>query len=498
MGQSDSSAEHASAPLSPPTASRGEYSDASDAEAGKPLTFKQPPPEILLDILEFALPPPVFLDASLACGPLSAWCLAQRTKKALVLVCKFWREIGTPLLYREIHLRRIGQVAALLSTLEGNARLGEVIMDINVSCHVMPQYFVMFDEALRRILGISPNAKRLSLSMGVPDALTSSVRQYDLSKVVHLDVGNEIHLSDILPCLPQCKNLTNLSLSFNTYDKDDVKYLTLERLQEFQITVMWSSRRKLDFLDTIARKWKLPCLCCFTVYEWRPQPSQVTQYIKFLDAHGKRLTTLSITAPLDRAHRAVEPILHMQPVQSILDRCPALEHLALFPPMTELPGSTHEPLLGMQNIQMLLDQCSSLEDNSPVHGRTLSHKTLRWIDIWATWHPSAPDPNAVQVSWKPQCFPQFQAIRLLDWALLRTTGPRLHLIIPPGSVQHHETLQWRFPGVHVQYNAGHIYKRDMDYVSSYVDARAGHSESFRGIDNGSVSSMSGDSDYDSD
>ncbi|KAG2150145.1 hypothetical protein BD769DRAFT_1410721 [Suillus cothurnatus] len=487
MSQSDSFAEHSSAPLSPPTSKR-EHSDDSDSEASKPLAFKQPPPEILLDILEFALPPTVFLDASLACGPLSAWCLAQRTKKALVLVCKFWWEIGTSLLYREIHLRRTAQVGALLRTLRGNTRLGEMIMGINVSCFVMSQYPVMFDEALQYILGMSPNATRLSLSTGVRNLLASSTRQYDLSKVVHLDiqVGNE-HLSNILLCLPQCKNLTILSLSFDTYDKNYVKYLTLEHLQEFQITVKWPSHRKLDFLDAIARKWKLPCLCRFTMYEWRPKSFQVSQYLKFLDAHGKRLTTLAITAPLDREY-AVEPLLHLQAVQSVLDRCPALEHLALFPPMTEFAGS-HEPLLGMRNIQILLDNCFS-----PVHGRSLSHKNLRWMDIWATWHPSAPDPNAIQVSWKSQCCPRLQAIRLLDWALLRTTGPRLHLVIPPDSMQHHETLQWRFPGVHVQHDAGHIYKRDMDYVSSYMAACAGH-ESFRNIDNTDVDSMSGDSDY---
>lgn len=232
----------------------------------------------------------------MACGPLSAWCLAQRTKKALILVCKFWR--GTPLLYQEIHLRRIGQVAALPSTLRANTRLGEMIMAINVSCHVMPQYIVMFDEAFRRILGMSPNATRLSQSMDVRDLLICSTRQYNLSKLVHLDlqVGNE-RLADVLLCLPQCKSLTILSLSFNTYDEDyrDVTYLALEHLQEFQITVMWSPRQKLDFFDTITRKWKLPSLCRFTMYEWRPH---ISQYLNFLDVHGERLTTLSITAPL--------------------------------------------------------------------------------------------------------------------------------------------------------------------------------------------------------
>ncbi|KAG0696043.1 hypothetical protein DFH29DRAFT_242020 [Suillus ampliporus] len=111
MSQSHDFPEHAlellspstSRPLSPPT-SRGEHSDADSKDLErKPLSFKQSPPAILLEILEYALPPTVFLDPSLACGPFSAWRPAQRVKKSIVLVCKFWREIGTVLLYREIH-----------------------------------------------------------------------------------------------------------------------------------------------------------------------------------------------------------------------------------------------------------------------------------------------------------------------------------------------------------------------------------------------------------
>lgn len=49
----------------------------------------------------------------------------------------------------------------------------------------------------------------------------------------------------------------------------------------------------------------------------------------------------------------------------------------------------------------------------------------------------------------------------------------------------------------MQHNAGHIRKRDMDYVSSYVAACARH-ESFRSTDNTGIDSMSEDSDYNSD
>ncbi|KAG2044982.1 hypothetical protein BDR03DRAFT_1086542 [Suillus americanus] len=279
-------------------------------------------------------------------------------------------------------------------------------MDINVSCHVVSQYLAIFDDVLQRILGMSPNATRLSLSMGIRDPtmgihdlLVPSTCQYDLSKVVHLavQVGHE-HLSDILLCLPQCKSLTVLSLSIDTCDKDYVKYLILEHLQEFQITVETA----------------------------------------------------------------------LQSVQSVLDRCPALEHLALFPPMTEFTTVPHYTWEIFVAQDFAVD--GYLGDVAPLRPRSQCHTGVMEVSVLSAT-PS---------------------IRLLDWALLRTIGPHLHLVIPPDSVQHHETLQWRFPGVHVQHNAGHIY-----CVSSYVAACAGH-EYFRNIDNVGVDSMSGDSDSDSD
>ncbi|KAG1731893.1 hypothetical protein EDB19DRAFT_1735898 [Suillus lakei] len=217
------------------------------------------------------------------------------TVNQIVLVCKFWWEIGTRLLYREVHLRRIGQLATLLSTLEGNARLAETIADINVSCQVTAQYFGVFDKALRRTLVMSPNATRISLRMGVCIAFISSVHQYDLSKTVHLDVGNKLCFWDALPRLPHRKNLVFVR-SFLREGLGDIDARTLERLHEWQITMR--SDPHLKFLDVIARKWKLPCLRRFTFYDLLCS-SQIPHYIKILDAHGKHLTTLSIFARLD-------------------------------------------------------------------------------------------------------------------------------------------------------------------------------------------------------
>jgi hypothetical protein len=82
---------------------------------GKPLPFRQPPSELLLEIFKFALLPTAFMDASLVVVPSSPWCLAHQTKKHMVIVCKSWCQTGTFLLYQDVHLRRIGQVAALFA-----------------------------------------------------------------------------------------------------------------------------------------------------------------------------------------------------------------------------------------------------------------------------------------------------------------------------------------------------------------------------------------------
>jgi hypothetical protein len=107
-----------------------------------------------------------------------------------------------------------------------------MIKAINVPCYVTLEYSVMFDEALRQILEMSPNATRLSLNMGVCRVLTPSISMYDLSRIVHLEVGDTC-LLEVLPCLVQCSNLTMLSIDIRGITGTDT--LTLERLRELQI-----------------------------------------------------------------------------------------------------------------------------------------------------------------------------------------------------------------------------------------------------------------------
>ncbi|KAJ7618139.1 hypothetical protein DFH06DRAFT_1364068 [Mycena polygramma] len=98
------------------------------------------PPEILQVIFSHVLPPEDMHNPSLHCGPASAWCGAMVTKRVLVLVSKAWYLVGITFLYKDINIRRVTAVAALLETLSTNPRLGEFVRSIDLLAYVPPAY----------------------------------------------------------------------------------------------------------------------------------------------------------------------------------------------------------------------------------------------------------------------------------------------------------------------------------------------------------------------
>jgi hypothetical protein len=79
------------------------------------------PIEITRMIIANALPPSTSLfNPALTLGPNSPWSRVLRFKKAVPLVCKDWFDVGNEHLYREIVIRRPGQITVLLSTIQSS------------------------------------------------------------------------------------------------------------------------------------------------------------------------------------------------------------------------------------------------------------------------------------------------------------------------------------------------------------------------------------------
>ncbi|KAL1669999.1 hypothetical protein GGF50DRAFT_15091, partial [Schizophyllum commune] len=74
------------------------------------------PPELLLSIFQWAVPPS-FLISPLYKARDDAWVRSMDTKRALSLVCRSWHITSAEILYENIGLRSVGQIAAFLDTL---------------------------------------------------------------------------------------------------------------------------------------------------------------------------------------------------------------------------------------------------------------------------------------------------------------------------------------------------------------------------------------------
>lgn len=89
------------------------------------------PFELLHLILEYAIPPRLFLNPSFSFGPNSPWSHAMRQLKSHVLVCKMWWDVGIDLLYRDV---TIGQILRLVHSLQFHCLIHEAFLSVFYSC----------------------------------------------------------------------------------------------------------------------------------------------------------------------------------------------------------------------------------------------------------------------------------------------------------------------------------------------------------------------------
>ncbi|KAJ7761085.1 hypothetical protein B0H16DRAFT_1719779 [Mycena metata] len=101
-----------------------------------PCYFLEIPHEILLRIFRNSLPPPWLLNSATRDILISnsIYSLDLTAKLSILAVCKDWYQVGTEILYEDVHLHRIGQLPAFVRALEGHAGLGDLVRRLDLSC----------------------------------------------------------------------------------------------------------------------------------------------------------------------------------------------------------------------------------------------------------------------------------------------------------------------------------------------------------------------------
>ena len=383
------------------------------------------------------IPPSFLIDSSLKCGSNSPWCECIRMRKSIIGVCKAWWKVGVELLYQEICIRRVGQIPALLRTLDSNNDIGNLIKTIEISCFIPSGYLSVFSADLGHIFNYCPRVAELTFAARAYDSplheavlccpalpmiqFEACVSLTRLEFIIPTDCG------DIVSVLQVCVNLRSLWICVAFPDGPDKgrvmrSPISLARLETLRLTINESNEEHLPLLGSY---WSMPSLRRVVIDELNDLANSASSAYRndFFKAFGVRLRYLHI-----RPYRACGNT-YLLDVQGFLDRCPVLEHLAI---------------------------CPSLRAPTP-----LTHPTVKWIDLWTS--PKIQDMHylTLRESLSPQAFPGLLGIRELDHGLsVMTDWPG---ILPPDAGLNEFGVEYRFPGVHVQYTARGIFKKDLVY-----------------------------------
>ncbi|KAL1757647.1 hypothetical protein FB107DRAFT_208942 [Schizophyllum commune] len=134
------------------------------------------PPELLLSIFQWAIPPS-FLISPLYKAREDAWVRSMDTKRALSLVCRSWHISSAEILYLNIGLRSVGQIAAFLDTLTKSV-YAYMVRSITISCYVAPHHAAFYNEDLQAILALCSRLHTFSIRVHQYDMPITSILEF--------------------------------------------------------------------------------------------------------------------------------------------------------------------------------------------------------------------------------------------------------------------------------------------------------------------------------
>ncbi|KZT24380.1 hypothetical protein NEOLEDRAFT_1148743 [Neolentinus lepideus HHB14362 ss-1] len=383
-------------------------------EADTPLSNRSAilklPPEVLRIILDYCFAGPLdLLEPSITQGPNSLWSRTLRDQKSVVRVCKPWWAVGVEFLYKSIALRRVGQIPALLRTLEEatEAQLSSLISSITVGCAVPDICSDAFTASLDCLLAKCPRLTAITYAPLFDENHGNSFIMSTLSpyfrNLTHLAFGEDIHISstlvDLLRDTTQLKSLALVLGGLTHLAPTEVTEtpVSLPYLEHLSLHVLPGDMSDILRLPRVLALPSLRSIGCS--YLHRPLWSSV---LPLIASQGRTLRLLSLKCMIPHYH------LHYAPydIQPLMEHCPVLEHLVFM-------------------ADIAFPSC---------------HPTLRWIDVLAwspntaswparghfsDWHPTedysdpyAPEPPtdwAKRIKeFTPDGFPALERVRLID------------------------------------------------------------------------------------
>ncbi|OBZ65851.1 hypothetical protein A0H81_14091 [Grifola frondosa] len=411
----------------PPNKHMHEIADGAKVVPGekagaRPLIYRRLPPELLLHVLRLAIPPSHELEVSLIGGSNSGWMQAMRTKKSFPLVCRGWFEVGMEILYEDIVLLRIGQIAALADTLETSCYcVSDLIKGLQLRCLSRHRHSLV-KSIWKDVQYILDRCRRLKTFCSWPydsdfdpdwqsykvntwfllseknraglalERRAAELRTLELFVRV---ISFEYCIRDTLPqLLNACANLVSLHLHFSSNMSLKTPHVPAR--------VYLPMLEDLEFCynHAIITAWDLPKLKRLT---WN---AAFPLELQLLAKHGHRLMYL---------HLFCYNNIHDGDIAEILTLCPVLEHL-------------------------IIPWCRIERDTA-----IFASVKLSYLDLWVVWRDD--DPGHAMALHKSllapvRHFAQIENVRILDRYSLSsyTFSPRLPLICHPALVEEGETM----------------------------------------------------------
>ncbi|KAG0708000.1 hypothetical protein DFH29DRAFT_562002 [Suillus ampliporus] len=398
------------------------------------------PVEILRVIMELTMPPPLhFLEPTIVSRAtrFSRSCVLQ-TLRNLILVCRYWYDVGVSLLYYRVVILRSKQLFTLAHAVSNNHSLGEMIMSLHLECFVSVSQFATVSKAVGSILAATPNITQIALVpilKGQPALSLVLPRLAALAQNTSQTTDLHLRINHVLKCtlnlMPAFTYLTTFHIDMILGDRDELptEILHLAFLEELQIS--WNPLHDAKFISALAEIFSLPSLRRLLL------TSESLNYgisvEPLLRKFGDRLHFISLVRPYMNNHFWYNGYRQLS-LAPLLAMCPNLTHLAM---------DTRTPI------------------RMPVHA------CLTWVDCWVPGQMlELSEQTAITLipHEERDKLPSLRGVRVLDMSLLSFVGVRTPLLIPPDTVRRTESIVWSYPSLDLRHDPGLVYRHKIDDV----------------------------------